>query len=33
MISFNDSNSPLENSTGIFKEKYISVQATAEDTG
>ena len=33
MISFNDSISPLENSTGILIEKYISVQAAADVTG
>ena len=33
MISFNDSISHLENSTGILVEKYTSVQAAADVTG
>ncbi len=33
MISFKYSISPLENSTGILVERYISVQAAAELTG
>jgi len=33
MISFKSSISPLENSTGILVERYISVQAAADLTG
>ena len=33
MISFKDSISHIDNSTGILLEKYISVQAAAELTG